>query len=86
MAINVGINGFGRIATVAIRASLDMPEIRIVGINIRNADLDYMVYMLKYDSTFGRFPKTVKKYDEGLIIDGKKVRVFSLGTNVEQNT
>ena len=77
MAIKVGINGFGRIATVAIRAAMDMPEIKIVGINVRNADLDYMVYMLKYDTTFGRFPRSVKKYEEGLLIDGKKVRVFS---------
>lgn len=77
MAIKVGINGFGRIATVAIRAAMDMPEIKIVGVNVRNADLDYMVYMLKYDSTFGRFPREVKKYDKGLIIDGKKVQVFS---------
>ena len=79
MSIKVGINGFGRIATVAIRASLAMPEIKLVGINVRNADLDYMVYMLKYDTTFGRFPVSVKKYDGGLIIDGKKVAVFSEG-------
>ena len=77
MAIKVGISGYGRIATVSIRAALDMPEIDIVAINVRNADLDYMVYMLKYDSTFGRFPREVSRYEDGLIIDGKKVRVFS---------
>ena len=77
MAIKVGISGFGRIARVVIRAAMNMPEIEIAGINVRNADLDYLVYMLKYDTTFGRFPKELGKYDEGLIIDGKKVPVFS---------
>lgn len=46
------------------RASMDMPEIEIAGINVRNADLDYLIYMLKYDTTFGRFPsrwKSMKK-------------------------
>ena len=46
MAIKVGISGFGRIARVVIRAAMDMPEIEIAGINVRNADLEYMVYML----------------------------------------
>ncbi|MDY5739638.1 MAG: type I glyceraldehyde-3-phosphate dehydrogenase [Anaerovoracaceae bacterium] len=77
MAIKVGISGFGRIGRVVIRAAMEMPEIELAGINVRNADLDYMVYMLKYDSTFGRFPKSLDKYEDGLIIDGKKVRVFS---------
>ena len=77
MAIKVGISGFGRIARVVIRAAMDEPKIQIGAINIRNADLDYLVYMLKYDSTFGRFPKPIDKYKDGLIINGKKVPVFS---------
>lgn len=77
MAIKVGVSGFGRIARVMIRASVDMPEIEIAGINVRNADLDYLVYMLKYDSTFGRFPLPLGKYDEGIIIGDHKVPVFS---------
>ena len=76
MAIKVGISGFGRIARVVIRAAMDMPEIEIAGINVRNADLEYLVYMLKYDTTFGRFPKSLDRYDKGLIIDGKKVPVY----------
>ena len=59
MAIRVGINGFGRIGRVVIRAAMDMPEIEIRAINLRNADLEYMVYMLKYDTVFGRFPKAL---------------------------
>lgn len=77
MAIKIGINGFGRISRVVIRAAMDDPEIEIAGINMRNADLEYMKYMLKWDSTFGRFPKPLATYGEGLIIDGKKVKVFS---------
>ncbi|MBQ6495969.1 MAG: type I glyceraldehyde-3-phosphate dehydrogenase [Firmicutes bacterium] len=77
MAIKIGISGFGRISRLAIRSAMDMPEIEIAGINYRNADLDYLVYMLKYDSVFGRFPKELGKYEDGLIIDGKKVPVYS---------
>ena len=77
MAIKVGISGFGRIARVVIRAAMDMPEIEITGINVRNADLEYLVYMLRYDTTFGRFPKSLDLYDKGLVIDGKKVPVYS---------
>ena len=77
MAIKVGISGFGRIGRVVIRAAMDMPEIEIAGINVRNADLEYLLYMLKYDTTFGRFPRSLELYDKGLIIDGKKVPVYS---------
>ena len=77
MAIKVGISGFGRIGRVVIRAAMDMPEIEIAGINVRNADIDYLIYMLKYDSTFGRFPKSLEKYEDGIMMDGKKVPVYS---------
>jgi glyceraldehyde-3-phosphate dehydrogenase, type I len=77
MAIKVGISGFGRIGRVVIRAAMDMPEIEIAGINVRNADMDYMVYMLKYDTTFGRFPKELGRYEDGITIDGRKIPVYS---------
>ncbi|MBR2560284.1 MAG: type I glyceraldehyde-3-phosphate dehydrogenase [Firmicutes bacterium] len=77
MAVKIGINGFGRIATGVIRAAMSDPDVEISGINIRNADFNYLVYMLKYDSTFGRFPKPLDVYEEGIVIDGKKVPVFS---------
>ena len=77
MGIKVGISGFGRIARVCIRAAMDMPEIELAGINVRNADLEYMAYMLKYDTVFGRFPKEVRVYEEGLVIDGRRVPVYS---------
>ena len=77
MSIKVGIRGFGRIGRVVIRAAMDMEDIEIAGINVRNADLDYLVYMLKYDTTFGRFPKSLDKYENGIVIDGKKIPVYS---------
>lgn len=77
MAIKIGVSGFGRISRVVIRAAMDMPDIEIAGINVRNADKEYMVYMLKYDTVFGRFPKELGIYDDGLIIDGKKVPIYS---------
>ena len=77
MAIKVGISGFGRISRIAIRSSLSMPEIEIAGINYRNADLEYLEYMLKYDSVFGRFPGELGTYENGLIINGRKVPVYS---------
>lgn len=77
MAIKIGVSGFGRISRLAIRSAMDMPEVEIAGINYRNADLKYLAYMLKYDSVFGRFPKSVETYENGLVIDGKKVPVYS---------
>ena len=77
MAIKVGISGFGRIARVVIRAAMDDKDIDICGINVRNADKEYMVYMLKYDTIFGRFPKDLAVYENGIVIDGKKVPVYS---------
>ena len=54
MAIKVGISGFGRIGRVVIRAAMDMPEIEIAGINVRNADIDYLIYMLKQNFHWDR--------------------------------
>ncbi|WP_417027815.1 type I glyceraldehyde-3-phosphate dehydrogenase [Baileyella intestinalis] len=72
----IGISGFGRISRVVMRAALDFDDIEIAGINYRNSSLDYIRYMLKYDSTFGRFPREIDTYSDGIIIDGKKIPVF----------
>ncbi len=76
MSVRIGISGFGRIAGTCVRIAQDMPDVEIAAINKRNANLDYMAYMLRYDSVFGRFPGSVETYDQGLIINGKKVQVF----------
>ncbi|MDO4552037.1 MAG: type I glyceraldehyde-3-phosphate dehydrogenase [Bacillota bacterium] len=78
MGIKVGINGFGRISTSAIRAIFTQEEgFDLCGINIRKAEYDYLSYLLRYDTVFGRFEKSVETWEEGLVIDGKKVPVFS---------
>lgn len=78
MAISIGINGFGRIGRVALRIAISQPDtFKLCGINVRNADLDYMKYMVRYDSTFGRFQGELDTYEQGLIINGQKIPVFS---------
>ena len=77
MAVKLGVSGFGRISRVVIRAAMTHDDIDICGINVRNANFEYMVYMLKYDSVFGRFPGELDYYDEGIIINGKKIPVYS---------
>src|SRR6187455_2673273 len=70
----VGINGFGRIGRLAFRAAVNRKDIEIVGIN-DIVEPDYMAYMLKYDSTHGRFEGTVEVKDGNLVVNGKKIRV-----------
>jgi len=72
--MKVGINGFGRIGRLAFRAAMERSDIEIVGINDLVAP-EYMAYMLKYDSTHGRFKGTVEAKDGGLIVNGKTIRV-----------
>ncbi|MHC4885645.1 MAG: type I glyceraldehyde-3-phosphate dehydrogenase [Planctomycetota bacterium] len=74
MAIQVGINGFGRIGRLVFRASVSNPNVEVVGINDL-IDVDYMAYMLKYDSTHGRFEGTVEVKDGNLVVNGKSIRV-----------
>ncbi|MFT6344217.1 MAG: glyceraldehyde 3-phosphate dehydrogenase [Paraglaciecola sp.] len=74
MTIKVGINGFGRIGRFVFRAACERNDIEIVGINDL-LDADYMAYMLKYDSTHGKFKGTVEVADGQLIVNDKIVRV-----------
>jgi glyceraldehyde 3-phosphate dehydrogenase len=74
MTIKVGINGFGRIGRFVFRAACERNDIEIVGINDL-LDADYMAYMLKYDSTHGKFNGSVEVIDGQLVVNGKTVRV-----------
>jgi glyceraldehyde 3-phosphate dehydrogenase len=78
MTIKVGINGFGRIGRLVLRAAIrDFPDIEVVGIN----DLlepDYLAYMLSFDSVHGRFKGTVAVEGNTLIVNGKKIRVSAV--------
>lgn len=76
MTIKVDINGFGRIGRIVFRAAQERSDIEIVGINDL-LDAEYMAYMLKYDSTHGRFNGTVEVKDGHLVVNGKTIRVTS---------
>ncbi len=72
--IKVGINGFGRIGRLVFRAAVENPNIEIVGINDL-IDVDYMAYMLKYDSTHGIFKGSIEVKDGKLVVNGNAIRV-----------
>ena len=72
--IKVGINGFGRIGRLVFRAAMTRNDIEIVGINDL-IDVDYMVYMLKYDTMHGRFNGTAEAKDGKLVVNGQAIRV-----------
>ncbi|KAF8172782.1 glyceraldehyde-3-phosphate dehydrogenase [Mycena galopus ATCC 62051] len=74
--VKVGINGFGRIGRIVFRNALETPGIEVVAINDPFIDLEYMVYMFKYDTVHGRFKGTVEAKDGKLWISGKPVAVF----------
>jgi glyceraldehyde 3-phosphate dehydrogenase len=78
MTIKVGINGFGRIGRMVLRAAVkDFPDIEVVGIN----DLlepDYLAYMLKYDSVHGGFKGEVSIDGSTLVVNGKKIRLTAI--------
>ena len=78
MAIKVGINGFGRIGRLVFRAAVAQPEkFEIVGINDPFINLDYMVYMVKYDSIHGKFDGCIKAENGKLVVNGKEISVFA---------
>jgi glyceraldehyde 3-phosphate dehydrogenase len=76
MAVKVAINGFGRIGRLVFRAGITDPDIEFVGIN----DLvpsDNLAYLLKYDTTHGRFKGSVEAVEDGIIVNGKKIPTVS---------
>ncbi len=72
--IKIGINGFGRIGRLVFRAAVTNPNVEVVGINDL-IDVEYMVYMLKYDSVHGRFNGTAEAKDGNLVVNGTPIRV-----------
>ena len=74
--IKVGINGFGRIGRLVFRAAQARKDIQVVGINDL-LDVDYIAYMLKYDTVHGQFQGTVDVKDGNLVVNGKTIRVSS---------
>ncbi len=72
--IKIGINGFGRIGRLAFRAAMERDNVKVVAINDL-LDVDYLAYLLKYDSVHGRFNGTVEVKDGNLIVNGEKIRI-----------
>ena len=80
--LRVGINGFGRIGRLVLRGGIHHPDIEFVGIN----DLvpaQNLAYLLKYDSTHGKFPGSVDVHDDNLVIDGQQIRCLSVRNPAE---
>jgi glyceraldehyde 3-phosphate dehydrogenase len=77
MSVKVGINGFGRIGRQVLKAIRDMypKELEVVAFN-DIGDMKTMAHLLKYDSNYGRFNGSVEVADDGLFIDGKKIKAF----------
>jgi len=76
MVVKVGINGFGRIGRLVCRAAFEKEGIQVVAVNDPFIDLEYMVYMFKYDSTHNNFKGEVKAENGKLVINGKEISVY----------
>ena len=74
MSIKVGINGFGRIGRMVFRATVNHPDIEVVGINDL-CEAKYLAYMLKYDTMHGQFQGEVDATDDAIIVNGKKIPI-----------
>ena len=72
--LTIGINGFGRIGRLAFRAISKRANVEVVGINDLQ-DVEYIAYLLKYDSVHGTFPLDVKAENGHLVVDGKTIRI-----------
>ena len=77
MNIKVGINGFGRIGRLVMRASLERDNVDVLAVNDPFIDIEYMKYMLTYDSIHGKLNADIKVEENNLVINGKKVRVYN---------
>ena len=74
MTIRLGINGFGRIGRLAFRRAVTLPDVEVVGINDL-IDRDYLAYMLRYDSSHGRFQGDVRVENDQLVVNGRPIRI-----------
>ncbi len=78
MAVKIGINGFGRIGRLVFRACTERDDVEVVGINDPFIDLDYMVYMLRYDSVHGQFKGDISVKDGKFIVNGKAISKYEV--------
>jgi glyceraldehyde 3-phosphate dehydrogenase len=74
MTLRIGINGFGRIGRLAFRRAISLADVQVVAINDL-IDVDYLAYMLRYDSTHGRFDGDVRVEGGQLVVNGQRIRI-----------
>jgi glyceraldehyde 3-phosphate dehydrogenase len=83
MAIKIGINGFGRIGRLVFRAAMENDNVQVMGINDPFIDLEYMKYMLKYDTVHGKFKGEIGEDTDKFVVNGKEVKVYGLKNPAE---
>ncbi|KAI0776770.1 glyceraldehyde-3-phosphate dehydrogenase [Trametes elegans] len=76
MPVKVGINGFGRIGRIVLRNAIKYQDVEVVAVNDPFIDLDYMVYMFKFDSVHGRYKGSIEAKDGKLWLEGKPISVY----------
>ncbi|MGL4791630.1 MAG: type I glyceraldehyde-3-phosphate dehydrogenase [Anaerotignaceae bacterium] len=75
--VKIGINGFGRIGRLVLRASLEKADVQVVAVNDPFVDLEYMVYMMKYDSAQGKFKGELSVKGDKLVVNGNEISVYA---------
>ena len=75
--LRIGLNGFGRIGRAIMRITEGRPDCKIVAVNEIDPDIDNSVYLLRYDSIYGRFKGNVSTDGEDMVIDDRRVKIYS---------
>ena len=83
MATRVGINGFGRIGRLSLRAAWDWPDLQIVHINEPHGDAETLAHLLEFDSVHGRWDQDISWQSSGLLVSGKHISLSSCSTPAE---
>ncbi len=76
--VKVGINGFGRIGRLVFRAAIERGDVEVLAVNDPFIDVEYMMYMLRYDTVHGRFQGQIEEKDGKLVVNGHAVTVFNV--------
>ncbi|MCK5344918.1 MAG: type I glyceraldehyde-3-phosphate dehydrogenase, partial [Candidatus Heimdallarchaeota archaeon] len=79
MAVKIGVNGFGRIGRMVLRVAEKNPDVEVVGINDLT-DAKTLAYLLKYDSTQGKFDGTVEAKDNAIVVNGREIPITAIKT------
>ena len=77
MSVRIGINGFGRIGTLALQAALERENVEVIAINDPFITADYMAYMVKFDTVHGRFNGEVHEENGMLVVNGRAIKVYN---------